>query len=306
MFIQLCRCIRQFKPHIVHTQLFYSDIFGRIASWVCRIPVLITTVQSSVHEPTTKFYYSRSRRLIDALTMPLCSHIIAVSNYVKHSIQRRLFVRGVRISVIPNSAPATRATPLFRNKIKPLLLCSVGKLNPAKGQRELIQSMRMLLDRGYDLPVLLAGDGPSRRQFEFEAIRQGVRRNVLFMGNIDTVSRLLASADAFVFPSHSEGLPFALIESVLAQKPCIVSAIPSNLEVIRPSNCFTFSPNNPESLSRALLRYLALRDANPKKLQRMVRRAYVEALRKFDPKKNAKLLGTLYHTLIARSVSHAH
>ncbi len=57
--------------------------------------------------------------------------------------------------------------------------------------------------------------------------------NILFTGHINNISQYYTAADFFISASYSEGLPNAVLESLLCGTPCILSKIPMHNEIIK-------------------------------------------------------------------------
>jgi len=101
----------------------------------------------------------------------------------------------------------------------------VGGFRPPKNHSFLIRVAAYLLSQVPDLVVLLVGDGPLRSQIELEAATAGIGKRVIFAGLSDSVRRLLAAMDLFIFPSFGEGLPLAVLEAQAAGIPCLLSDV---------------------------------------------------------------------------------
>src|SRR5439155_25157433 len=86
---------------LIHTQLFAADPIGRIAGRLCRCEV-ISTVQSAIYEPESGLY-SWWRHGTDQMTARFAAQVIAVSEFVRGSVHRRLGLPLDRITVIPNA-----------------------------------------------------------------------------------------------------------------------------------------------------------------------------------------------------------
>ncbi|WP_167619072.1 glycosyltransferase family 4 protein [Maribellus sediminis] len=56
--------------------------------------------------------------------------------------------------------------------------------------------------------------------------------NILFTGHVNNISQYYTAADFFISASYSEGLPNAVLESLLSGTPCILSKIPMHKEII--------------------------------------------------------------------------
>ncbi len=292
----LIQLIKKIRPNIVHTQLFFSDIIGRIVAFLCGVPVIISTFQSSVHEPGVPYYYSKRRRFADFLTSKLCTHFIAVSEFVKQSISKRLFIDTKKISVIYNYVEKKKSRSR-KKRSDSITFCCVGKLNPAKGQFELIKAFEKLVMEEKKVKLFLVGDGSEREEYEKYVIEKELSNYISFLGNTDKVRQILEDCDAFVFPTHSEGLSLALLEAVLTKKPCIISSILPNLEVINSKDCFLFEPKNSESILVALRTFFEVKKSRPEELKNMVDLAYKKASKKFNSRIMASKLQNLYFKL---------
>jgi glycosyltransferase involved in cell wall biosynthesis len=82
--------------------------------------------------------------------------------------------------------------------------------------------------------LLLVGDGPDQAEIEALAQKSGIADRVIFAGARSDVPRLLKGAmDAFIFPSHYEGLGMAVVEAQAAGLPCIIaSTMPAEIDLV--------------------------------------------------------------------------
>jgi glycosyltransferase involved in cell wall biosynthesis len=81
--------------------------------------------------------------------------------------------------------------------------------------------------------LMLIGAGDQRSHLRKVARALGVAERVIFTGWRDDARKLLQGSDLFVFPSLREGMSESLLEATTCKLPCLVSAIPENMEVIR-------------------------------------------------------------------------
>ncbi len=128
---------------------------------------------------------------------------------------------------------------------------SLARLVPIKGLARAIDACA-----GTHMTLLFGGDGPERERLEARARDRRVRAR--FLGSVSgtTKARLLAAADAFVFPSRSvggrdEGAPVALTEARLARRPVVASPSGGLLERIEDGVDGLFA-DGPDELRRAL------------------------------------------------------
>lgn len=156
-----------------------------------------------------------------------------------------------RFSDLPGQGEARERLGLPANKFIALY---VGALSEAKGTRDLAQA----LDR-IDNPSLLCvavGDGALRGEL-------AACRNALCLGvrSSKDVVLAMAAADLLVHPSHSEGLPTALVEAGFAGLPILTTDARGCIDLARGNRAFVVPAKNPEMLARRLAEIAANPDA---------------------------------------------
>lgn len=304
--VRLLRFIQREKIDIIHTQLFSADILGRLMALFTRKPVL-TTIQSSVYERKVNFLYSCKRHLIDKLSAKLCaSYIIAVSEFVKTSVKKRLGIKDNKIRVIFNSIEDElgqidyNLLDQYRKKFKvgpeEIILLTIGKLNPGKGHRYLIRALADLNNQ--KIKLLIAGSGGLKQELEDYARKLKVNDKVLFIGDIKNIKELIALCDIFIFPTLSEGMPFSLLEAMVQRKPVIASRIEPIEEVVEHQvNGMLFPPKDTKALAAAI--NLLTQDSHQARELGLHGRETV--LERFYAKTAAEKLGRLYVSLFQGS-----
>jgi glycosyltransferase involved in cell wall biosynthesis len=111
----------------------------------------------------------------------------------------------------------------------PYQLVTVGSLAQLyKGTDVLIEAVTRCVRAGLDLTAVIVGDGKYRPDLMAQAERAGMASRIQFPGQVtagEPVRRVLDTADLFVLPSRTEGLPRAMIEAMARGLPCIGSAV---------------------------------------------------------------------------------
>ena len=117
------------------------------------------------------------------------------------------------------------------------ILISVGFMDSyRKGQHILIETVKILKDKGYSIELRLIGEGKKKEEFEQLAKRLGLEKEVLFLGKIssrETLFQQLKESDVFLLPSKLEGLPRVIIEALSASLPVIASDVNGNSELVQ-------------------------------------------------------------------------
>jgi glycosyltransferase involved in cell wall biosynthesis len=105
------------------------------------------------------------------------------------------------------------------------LLLAVGNLYPVKGHKVLLDAAARIMDRHPAVHLAIAGRGGLAGQLQSIARQYGIADRVHFLGLRSDVPSLLESADIFVMPSLSEGLPLALLEAMFAGRAIVATRV---------------------------------------------------------------------------------
>jgi L-malate glycosyltransferase len=81
--------------------------------------------------------------------------------------------------------------------------------------------------------LVMVGDGPDRNAAEEEARALGVEKDVHFLGRIDAVAPLLASADLFLLPSDAESFGLSALEALACGVPALGYNVGGLREVVK-------------------------------------------------------------------------
>lgn len=137
-----------------------------------------------------------------------------------------------RITVIPNAIDLEKYVsckdPAEDKSGKNLLF--VGRLEKYKGVQDVVGMMPALLASEPEVRLtIVGGDGGFRREIEDLSERLGVRKNIIFTGEVSREDLLKAyrEADIFVLPSRMEGFGIVLLEAMASGLPCVAYSIPS-------------------------------------------------------------------------------
>jgi glycosyltransferase involved in cell wall biosynthesis len=232
--VRLTRMIRAGAYDVVHTHLYRSCIYGRLAARLAGTPVVVTT-EHSIGET----HLERRRMTVGVralyLGTDLCSDAtIAVSDAVAH----RLTKWGVpprKIELIPNGLDFNRVAfdAAARDKIRDefnlprdaYVLGVLGRLDPIKRFDLVIRAAAPLLDDEHRL--LIVGDGQIRPELEAEAARQGVAELVTFAGERHDVAAMLSSLDLFIASSEQETFGLSVLEALANGIPALYTTCPA-------------------------------------------------------------------------------
>lgn len=95
------------------------------------------------------------------------------------------------------------------------VLVAAGRLAPWKGFGDLIRAVKLLVDRGRDVRLLILGDGPLRAELEAQISALDLGGSVQLVGYVANPLKYFSRARVFVLSSLVEGLPNVLVEAMM-------------------------------------------------------------------------------------------
>ncbi|MDB4880132.1 MAG: putative glycosyltransferase [Gemmatimonadetes bacterium] len=165
--------------------------------------------------------------------------LTAVSRYLKDETSSAFGCAGERIEVIPNFIDPlvydrARYEPQLRAQVDAgrKVLMHISNFRPVKRVRDVI-GIFARVTREIPSDLVMVGDGPDRVDAEQEARRLGVSEHVHFLGKLDSVAPLLASADLFLLPTASESFGLSALEALATGVPVIGTRAGGLPEVVR-------------------------------------------------------------------------
>ena len=188
----------------------------------------------------------------------------------------------------------------FRSPTAPRLV-NIGRIVEQKGQAILVQAVARLLERGFEVKLVIVGDGPMRGDIEALIDRLGLKDHVRITGylsNQGVCEELLASR-ALVLPSFAEGLPGVFFEALALGRPVISTYIAAHPELIKPGvNGWLVPAGAVEPLVDAMAEALT---TDPAHLEQMGRVGAALVAEQHDICTQAKKLAGLFSSLEATS-----
>jgi len=252
----IAKLITDRNINVVRTHQYHANLYGRLAAHKAGVPCVV----ASIHNTYTrdKKYH---RRLINWFLARYTDRIVAVSGNVRDDILTYDHIPPDKVEVIHNGVDidifSYQNGKGKRSEIgipeDALVIGTVGRLAEAKGQRHILKALAVLKDTFPLIRLLIAGDGPLRKELEDYAETLGIKQNVLFLGMRRDIPALLSAMDIFVLPSLWEGLPNALLEAMAASRPIIAADIPAFKGIIDSKDVgILIPPGDSAALAEAL------------------------------------------------------
>ena len=213
---RLVRLVRDQRIDLIHAHLFTANLWGRLAGWRARVPVVVTEHSVDTWKPW-------GYRALDRLLKPLTTQWIFVSPEVRAFYEQGLGpltnASVIRNGVAIPSAPVSHAAKEF------LTLATVGRLAPEKEQRRFIELIAALRRDGLPVRGLIIGDGPQRPVLERLIAAQGLHNLLTITGLVTDMAAFWPRIDLFVLTSSREGLPLTLLEAMAHGIPVLSTQV---------------------------------------------------------------------------------
>jgi glycosyltransferase involved in cell wall biosynthesis len=135
-----------------------------------------------------------------------------------------------------------------------VLISVIANLIPYKGHADLIKSAALIKSKNNWHMIFVGEDFTNIKQSLIELAReQGVEDKISFLGKKDDVPYYLAASDIGVLASHQEGFSNALLESMLAGLPMVVTNVGGNPEAVIDSKTgYVVPPHNEHELAKKI------------------------------------------------------
>ena len=260
-FRALGAIVREFRVETAHVRFF--DYFSAVP-WLARLRGVrrIVFTESNGGEYTPGFWKAPLIRLRTRLLCHPITRVIAISDFIR----RRLVAVGIperKIHLVYNGidteafhpGPSTRAELGLAIPPDELLLLTLSALVPIKNVDLLIRACAVLRDWNIPARLLIAGDGPMRRQLEQLAAALGVADHVCFLGHSSKPASLLQAADIFLLATSGEAFGHVLAEAQACGVPAIGSRSGGIGEIIEhEATGLTVPSGDPQAFAAAIAR----------------------------------------------------
>lgn len=138
-----------------------------------------------------------------------------------------------------------------------IVLSLIAAFRPEKNHSALIRVARRLVDAGYEIRVLLVGDGPTRGNIRALVETLGLTDHVEFAGKQADVRPFLRLTDVAVLPSFTETFSLAALEAMACGIPMVMSDVGGANEMVENGvNGALFTLGDDDAFFHALSRYM--------------------------------------------------
>ena len=224
--------LRERDIKVVHTEGFYTNVFGIAGAALARVPARVA------FRGETGGWRTRGQNALERSVFRLASVVHANSEAVK----RFLLAEGVperRIAVVYNGLDLARVTPA-PGLTRADALAAAG-LPPGEGRRFVtivanmrhevkdhpmfLRAARRVRELVPEAAFVLAGEGELVPELQRMADELGLNGVAFFPGRCDRVAELLFASDVCVLSSKAEGFSNSILEYMGASRPVVATDV---------------------------------------------------------------------------------
>ena len=262
--------VEDLRPTVLHAHT--NHVNGRVGLELGRrfgLPLvyevrglLEETWLSRTDDPTAResdFY--RLSRDAETAVMHAADAVVTLSE----SLRAEVVARGVparRVHVVPSGVDDLWLEDTDpREPASGLTVGTGGTLNDYEGVHVLIDAVALLRSQGYDVRLLVVGDGPARAALEKQAADRGIADVATFTGRVPREEVLAAyrRLDVFCVPRLDLPVtrlvpPLKPVEAMALGLPVVASDLPPLREVVGTDRGLLAAPGDAASLASALRR----------------------------------------------------
>jgi len=266
-FFRLVKMLKQLQPDVVQTWMYHADLFGGLAAKLAGCRQIMWGIRGT-YTPIGRPATHKIMQLCALLSGFIPSKIVCVAESARKS-HTVYGYRASKLLVIPNgldfnafqsdsSREELRQKWLFDQH--DLILGSVGRFHPDKGQDLLIEAFAVLATEFPLLRLVLIGRDCEKTndQLASQIAKLQLTGRVSLLGERSDISACLRAFDLYCMPSRTEGFPNGLAEA-MATGLAAVATKAGDAEVLG-GDTVVYAKPEVTALSEAL-RHLLLMDA---------------------------------------------
>lgn len=258
---RLLRVMRKLKPEVVHFFLPEPYMIGAPISLLQRAPIRVMSRRSLN-------LYQRKWPGVRKIEGRLHQHMTAILGNSRPVVDDLIgeHVAPSRIGLIYNGVALDAfETPFDRDAFRTslgfskndLVMTMVANMSPRKAHSDAVEALALASSRMQrPWTLLCAGrDDGCQERLQAQIAQKGLQHRIRFLGERADVPDLLRASDMGILASHEEGFSNAILESMAAGLPMVVTNVGGNAEAIVDGRSgLVVPPACPATLADAIVR----------------------------------------------------
>ena len=180
------------------------------------------TINKKINYYTRRYSYANA----DTIWFPSYECKDNTLEFLKMGDRRAVVIENpLDISGIHEKANSPFVHPFLENSYP--VVTAMGRLTWQKGFDLLLESLKILKDKGTIVQALILGDGKLKDELKEYAIKLGIHQHIDLIGFQSNPYAVIDKSDLFVLSSRLEGMPNALLQAMACSKPVVATKCPT-------------------------------------------------------------------------------
>ena len=268
--LEILYLLFKLKPDIIHVN---SSKAGGIAGFTVKIYKILSRRSPKMIFTAHGWAFSEDRpkailaliKFLSKLTALFYDKIICVSKYDKKIALKNRISSAEKLTVIYNGLdaktinflPLRQAQKRLLNKIpqpNKLVIGTIAEWTKNKGITYLLEAIKIIESKGYKSDIVLIGSGENPDKDKLYHYIKNNLNNFYLHEQIPNAASYLKTFDIFILPSVKEGLPYVILEAVIAGIPIIATNVGGIPEILT-QQCLV-QPKNSQQLAERIIYFI--------------------------------------------------
>jgi glycosyltransferase involved in cell wall biosynthesis/folate-dependent phosphoribosylglycinamide formyltransferase PurN len=292
------------RYEVIHTHTSKAGFIGRLAGYLCRVPVIIHTphghVFHSYFSRWTERFFIRLERWMARWT----KRLIALTDACRREhLDLRIGKPGQWV-VIPSGVDRDAFRDPGEERRRQIrsewgipegkkIAGFVGRLSGIKGSKYLVAAVPEILGAEPSVHFLFVGGGEERPFLEERIAELGAASHVTFTGEQDEPAALMSVMDVLVVPSLNEGMGRVIVEAGFLKKPVVGTRVGGIPDLLKEDAGILTEPKDPKAIAEAVIQILR----DPVRAAQMGERLYARVNPEFTENCMIEKIDQLYKNL---------
>ncbi|MDP4545696.1 glycosyltransferase [Psychrobacter faecalis] len=267
--VKLYKILKKTKPNVVQTWMYHADLIGGLTAKIAGVKNIFWNLRhTSFDSDHTKASTIKIARLNAKLSKIIPKKIISCAQAAVKT-HTDLGYDEEKIVVIGNGYDLSTfkidddSRNLIRDELnigKNPVIGMVGRYDPQKNHKGLIEALAIVKKNGYVFDLILVGrDLNEKNKTLLSQIRKsGLYEQTHLLDQRNDIPSIMNALDLHVLSSsYGEGFPNVIAEAMACGTPCIATDVGDSKKIID-SFGVVIPPNNVPALSNAIISFLNL------------------------------------------------
>jgi glycosyltransferase involved in cell wall biosynthesis len=227
--------LKRREINVLHCHQYTPYFYGVLSTLRTKIRVIFTE--------HGRFYPDRhnfKRRFINPLLTLGTDYITTISKSTADAVAKYEYIPRSKIQIIYNGIKDIETFGRTRDDLLSELglsddfryIGTISRLARIKNQTMMINAFFNIKKIFPDVKLVLIGDGEKMQDLKELARSLGLENDIIFTGFINNPQQYIRLFDIFLLSSFSEGTSMTLLEAMSLSRPCVVTDVGGNPEIV--------------------------------------------------------------------------